>query len=112
MPSPTWQPVDEPTSDLLSLIADDPRVDHEYQTFLDAAANCARIHNGLVYVNFVRDVLTNADGQLMIRPQRLSAFWNKASRDGHMVRTGDWDICEGSGSGNDGRPQPVRRWVA
>ena len=104
-------PVDHGTASLLDLIAEDPRVDHDYQTFLDACRAVALGYGGDVKVNAVRHVRTDDNGDLTIRPQRLSAFWRKAELDGHLERTGDWDICRGSNSGNNGRPQPVRRWV-
>lgn len=102
--------VDTETASLLDLIAEDPRIDHDYRTFLNACEEVALGH-GIVEVNAVRRLLTNLHGDLTIRPQRLSAFWRKAELDGHLARTGDWDICQGSGSGNNGRPQPRRRWV-
>lgn len=112
MSAPHFEPVGDDTQDLLSLIADDPRVERDYEWFLNAC-RVAAIPDGLVYVNEVRRLLTNHHGQLDIEPRRLSAFWNKATGRGKpMVKTGDWQICAGSGSGNDGRPQPVRRWVA
>lgn len=112
MSTPQFAPVDGDTQDLLSLIADDPRVEADYKRFLEACETVADWEGGLVYVNAVRDYLTNPNGALVIHPQRLSAFWNKATGKGKpMVKTGDWQICQGSGSGNDGRPQPVRRWV-
>ena len=113
MSAPTFEAVDNATQDLLSLIADDPRVDHEYQTFLDACQAAARGRDRYVYVNDVRRELTDRNGDLTIRPQRLSAFWNKATGAGRPMRKviGMWETCEGSGSGNDGRPQYVRRWV-
>ena len=112
MSGPTWSPVDEQTQDLLSLVADDPRVEADYRKFLDACRACAAATGDFVYVNDVRAQLTDHNGNLTIEPRRLSAFWNKATGKGRpMVKTGDWQVCQGSGSGNDGRPQPVRRWV-
>lgn len=104
-------PVDHGTADLLDLIAEDHRVDHDYRTFLDACSMAAAGERGIVRVNVVRAVLTDDNGDLTVRPQRLSAFWRKAELDGHLERTGEWAICQGSTSGNNGRPQPVRRWV-
>ena len=103
-------PVDHGTASLLDLIAEDPRVDHDYRHFLNVCEEVALGHDA-VYVNEVRRLLTDSNGDLTIRPQRLSAFWRKAELDGHLARTGEWDICQGSNSGNNGRPQPVRRWV-
>ena len=112
MTAPQFASPDDDTLDLLSLIADDPRVEADYRRFLDACQRAARWNDGLVHVNTVRSLLTNPhNGDLTIEPRRLSAFWNKATGDGRpMRRTGEWEICSGSSSGNDGRPQPVRRW--
>ena len=111
MSAPQFASVDDETADLLGLIADDPRVEADYERFLNACRACADLCSGLVYVNKVRDLLTDDWGDLIIRPQRLSAFWSKAGREMRFVKTGEWQVCKGSGSGNDGRPQPVRRWV-
>lgn len=111
MSAPTFAAVDDDTQDLLSLIADDPRLADDYDRFLSACRFVAEGNCGLVYVNAVRAILTNRHG-LTIEPRRLSAFWNKATGAGRpMLKTGDWEVCEGSDSRNDGRPQPVRRWV-
>jgi len=111
MSAPHFAPVDDDTADLLGLIADDPRVADDYALFLDACKTAA-LHDGLVRVNEVRELLTDRWGCLVIEPRRLSAFWAKSTGRGKpMVKTGDWAVCKGSGSGNDGRPQPVRRWV-
>lgn len=111
MSAPRFAPVDDDTASLLDLIAEDPRVEHDYRLFLNACEEVALGH-GIVTVNAVRSLLTATNGDLRIRPQRLSAFWRKAELDGHLARTGEWDICQGSGSGNNGRPQPRRRWVS
>jgi len=123
MTAPHFAPVDDDTADLLGLIADDPRVADDYALFLRACEDAAGMNMaGLVYVNTVRALLTDAWDCLVIEPRRLSAFWNKATGRGKpmLKLTEDearelgvewWQICKGSGSGNDGRPQPVRRWV-
>ena len=116
MSAPHWQPVDEPTADLLSLIADDLRKDTLYTRFLRA---CETDHEleGYVSVNRVRRRLSNEYG-LIIEPRLYSSFWAKATgKNGPMVKMTSaddpepWDICKGSGSGNDGKPQRKRKWV-
>lgn len=114
---------DQATLDTLALMADDPRVATDYDRFLAACEEVARHdQHRLVRVNAVRARLTDGNGDLTITPRRLSAFWNKATRQGGaMVKLTEleardlgvlrWDPCEGSPSGNDGKPQPVRRWL-
>lgn len=108
---PQWSPVDDETSDLLTLVAD---VDHPVGSdapglFLDACRRDAAAHDGIVSVNRVRTLMAEAD----VEPQRYSAFWAAfTGRDKPMVKTDGWEVCEGSTSGNNGRPFPLRRWVA
>lgn len=111
MSAPQFAPADDETQDLLSLIANDPRHAEDEQRFLDACQSDARDHGGIVSVNRVRSLLTNRHG-LTIEPRRLSALWNAHTGRGKaMVTTGDWETCQGSSSGNDGRPFRLRRWV-
>jgi hypothetical protein len=107
-PSPHWEPTD--AADLLTLVADTRRpVGRDAPAlFLAACEADARAHGGLVSVNRVRERLAAED----IPPRRFSALWSHfTGRDRPMVKTGGWEVCSGSTSGNDGRPYPVRRWV-
>lgn len=114
MTAPTIASVDEDTADLLTLLADTQTplgADH-YARFLEACKADAAAHAGLVSVNRVRAALT-VDDELQIHPRAFSAMWSAATGPGRsMVKTGNWITCEGSTSGNDGRPYPERRWVA
>lgn len=111
----TAQPIFEATDqhDLLALIADEERVvgRDAVDLFLDACRRDAMAHDGLVSVNRVRQLMKDAD----IEHHRYSAFWSHFTGKGRpMVKaTGDqaWEVCEGSESGNDGRPYRLRRWV-
>lgn len=107
---PRWAPVDDGTASVLDLIADvkSPVGRDVPALFLAACEADARAHDGIVSVNRVRERLARED----IPPRRYSALW--AHYTGHgkpMVKTGDWETCKGSASGNDGRPYPERRWV-
>lgn len=96
--------------DLLHLVADTERVvgSGDVDAFLDACRRDAMAHDGLVSVNRVRKLMANRD----IEHHRYSAFWSRfTGKDRPMVKTGQWETCEGSTSGNDGRPFVVRRWV-
>lgn len=119
MSAPTWEPVDESTATLLDLLADDgsvsPSKDEVRGLFLSACRRDAMAHGGLVSVNRVR-VLLEAE---QIPPRRYSAMWSHFTGRGkpmEKARLADgsimWQTCKGSTSGNDGRPFPLRRWVA
>jgi hypothetical protein len=110
MTAPHFAPVDEPTADLLTLVADVERATGRDvpALFLAACQRDAREHGGLVSVNRVRALLDGED----IPPRRYSALWSHYTGRGKpMVKTGEWEMCEGSTSGNDGRPFAIRRWV-
>lgn len=114
--TPHWSPVPDETATLLDLLADpNPTVGADVPVlFLNACRRDALAHDGLVSVNRVRRLLA-AD---KIPPRRYSSLWSAfTGRDKPMVkaRAADgsqlWEVCEGSASGNDGRPFPLRRWV-
>jgi len=106
-----YSTADEQTHDLLALVADveSPVGSDAVALFLTACERDARHHGGLVSVNRVRALLDGED----LEPRRYSSFWSRFTGPGRpMVRLrGQWETCEGSPSGNDGRPYPVRRWV-
>lgn len=110
MTAPRFAPVDSDTADLLTLVADaDAPVGRDaVAAFLAACEADAEAHGGRVSVNRVRAALAGED----IPPRRYSALWaHYTGRGKPMVKTGEWETCAGSDSGNDGRPYPVRRWV-
>lgn len=107
---PQWSSVDEPTADLLTLVADPERPvgRTDVDAFLDACRRDAMAHDGLVSVNRVREVMESHD----IEHHRYSAFWSRfTGKDRPMVKADEWEVCSGSKSGNDGRPYRLRRWV-
>lgn len=100
-------------ADLLGLVADaeTPLGRSHYQRFLAACQADAMTHDGLVSVNRVRRALT-IDGELQIDPRAFSAMWAHATGRGRpMVKADGWELCQGSASGNDGKPYKLRRWV-
>lgn len=108
----TTQPQFEATDayDLLHLVADADRVvgRDDVTAFLDACRRDAMAHDGLVSVNRVRRLMADRD----IEHHRYSAFWSRfTGKDRPMVKADGWETCEGSPSGNDGRPYRLRRWV-
>lgn len=107
---PTWSPVDEPTADLLTVLADPhPVIGADVPAlFLAACRRDAMAHDGLVSVNRVRELLAGED----IEHHRYSALWSHFTGRGRpMVKTSEWEVCAGSASGNNGRPYPLRRWI-
>ena len=118
MTAPAWSPVDDDTADLLTVLADDgsvsPSKAEVRDLFLEACCRDAMAHGGLVSVNRVRDLLADAG----IPPRRYSALWSHFTGRGKpLIKATDqygdqrWETCEGSSSGNDGRPFPLRRWT-
>ncbi len=110
MSAPQFAPVDDDTNDLLSLVADitSPIGQDDPDQFLAACRLDAMAHDGEVSVNRVRALMSDAG----IEPHRYSAFWNTFTGKGRpMVKADAWEVCEGSTSGNDGRPFRLRRWV-
>jgi len=113
MSTPHWEPLDPDTRDTLHLVADvaSPIGADAPALFLDACRRDAETHGGEVSVNRVRALLADAD----IPPRRYSSLWAAFTGHGKPMRKvteGDrWEVCKGSKSGNDGKPQPTRRWV-
>lgn len=114
MSAPTFEATDQ--GDLLALLADEHRVPgaSAVEAFLAACEADARDHDGIVSVNRVRALLDDQD----IEHHRYSAFWSHfTGRDRAMRKatTADvehpWETCEGSKSGNNGRPYRLRVWV-
>lgn len=110
MSAPQFAPVDDETCDLLSLVADvEASVGRDAPAmFLDACRRDAMANDGLVSVNRVRSLMTGAG----IEPHRYSSFWSAfTGKNKPMVKADGWEVCDGSTSGNDGRPFRLRRWV-
>lgn len=87
MTTPPFAPVDEPTADLLTLVADTehPVGRDAVEAFLAACKADADSHGGLVSVNRVRARL--ADQQ--IDPRRYSSLWSAFTGKGKPMRKAD-----------------------
>ena len=108
MTAPTFAPTSE--YDLLALVADTERATarDDVAAFLAACEQDAAANDGIVSVNRVRDLMADRD----IEHHRYSAFWSRFTGRGRPMEKADgWERCEGSESGNDGRPYRLRRWV-
>lgn len=102
--------VDDETNDLLTLVADltNPVGRDVPALFLAACEQDARANDGYVSVNRVRVLLADQD----INPRRYSSLWSAFTGRGKpMCKSGEWETCSGSESGNDGRPFVLRRWT-
>jgi hypothetical protein len=112
--APPWGGVDRDTAEALERLATLSwryERDSDANDFLNACREDHEEH-GSVSVNRVRARLT-VNGRLSIPARRFSALWSiHTGKDRPMVKTGKWEICQGSTSRNNGRPYPLRRWVA
>ena len=112
---PTFAPVDEPTADLLTLVANTHSpVGHDaVDAFLTACEADADAHSGEVSVNRVGSALAVAG----IEHHRYSALWSHFTGRDRPMRKADsrdprqWETRCGSTSRNDGKPMKLRRWV-
>lgn len=114
MTAPTFEATDQ--YDLLSLVADETRPvgRTDVEAFLDACKRDALDHDGIVSVNRVRELLSDRD----FEHHRYSSFWANFTGNDRPMRKATvedidppWETCEGSPSGNNGRPYRLRRWV-
>lgn len=108
MTAPQFEATD--AYNLLHLVADTERIvgSADVDAFLDACRRDAMAHDGIVSVNRVRVLMSDRD----IEHHRYSAFWSRFTGKGRpMVKADGWEPCEGSSSGNDGRPYRLRHWV-
>lgn len=94
-----FAPVDDPTADLLSLVADPghPSADHEWHLFVEAVRTSA--HGGLVSQNRVRPIITGR-----IAPRRVGSFYSRACREGLIRATGEWTVSTDKAGRNSGKP--------
>jgi hypothetical protein len=108
--TPHWGPT--PAAELLQSLTHETGVVGRdcRKLFLSACEADAALHGGYVSVNRVRQRLSDAGAD--IPPRKYSAMWSAYTGRGKpMVKVQEWERCSGSGSRNDGRPFPMRRWV-
>lgn len=105
---PTWSPVDEPTADLLTLVADagHPSADFEWSAFVGVLSATASLHEGRLDQNDYREQLRG-----VVAPRRIGAFVNRARAEGLIEDTGEWSVSADHAGRNAGRPMRVYRWV-
>ncbi len=103
---PHWSPVDDETSDLLSLVANDkmhPRPAEEWDVFMRALKTSSD-PSGRIDPNLLRAYLR---GQ--VAPRRIGAFTLRAKAEGLIVDTGEWQISDDTEGRNAGKPARVYR---
>lgn len=101
-----FAPVDEQTSDLLDLIADDGHVsvDYEWETFKTILHSVATLH-GRVSPNAMRPKLTQ------VAPRRIGPFYKRACREGLIEWRGDYETSDDAKGRNTGRPCRVYAYL-
>jgi hypothetical protein len=107
---PHFSTADEATYDLLALVADPDRSTGRdaVEAFLAACRRDARANGGLVSVNRVRSLLTDAQ----IPPRRYSSLWSAFTGPGKpMRRTDVWELNTDRAGRNSGKPTFLREWV-
>lgn len=104
---PRFAQVDEPTADLLSLVAEDPHpsVDHEWELFKAALKESAD-PAGYLSQNTVRPLITDK-----IAPRRVGPFYRRACAEGLIHALDEWEISDDVKGKNSGRPVRKYRWV-
>jgi len=120
-PHPIHEPTDQ--ADLLDLIVDAesplPARQDDIKAFLDACEADAALNGGVVNTSRVRGRLEDqgVDIHSAVVAPRFSGMWSKYTGPGKPMRKiedGDpdaWSVCEGSESGNNGKPYRQRRWT-
>lgn len=106
---PTAAPVDEDTASLLELVAGDPLHERDRAIVLAAILETASEHDGRVLPNELRALLHNEHGST-VHPPVIGATVNALKRAGRLVFRDEWQVTEGSTTGNNGRPQRVYHW--
>lgn len=107
MSAPQWSAMDDETHDLLALVADtytEPARDAN-AIFLDACRRDAMANDGFVSANRVRVLVGD-----QIESHRYSAMWSHHTGEGRAMKVAGYETCEGSKSGNNGKPYLRRRW--
>ena len=105
------EPITGDTRATVELVANDWRADEDWRRFFDACVSVARWAGGGTEVdpNWVRAALTGADGDLMIAPRRLSAFYNRAAGKDGFLDFSHWGINDDAKGRNKGKPCRIYR---
>lgn len=104
---PTFESVDNYTSDLLDLVArtDHPSPDHEWQAFVEALIQ-ARSFGGIIKPNDLRPMVRG-----VVAPRRIGAFTHRALSQGLVEYTGHYQVSDDLAGRNAGKPARVMRWI-
>lgn len=102
--------VDEKTADLLQLMSGDPIHAGDRRRITHAIVADANANAGKVDLNRVRARLTDPAGNLTVYPRVVGATIQTLTRRGALRPMG-WVTCNGSTSGNNGKPQRAYRLV-
>ena len=102
---PRWSPVDDNTSNLLTLVADHGHVsaDLEWRIFTDAITRVSHAHGGRVDQNHMRPLIRGH-----IAPKRIGSFYRRACLAGLLVVDGYSTSADHEGR-NAGRPMRCYR---
>ena len=105
---PAWQPVDDATVDLLTLLADDGTLhtEDEWAEFVAALEFVALPNEGRIPPNQLRPLLRK-----VVKPQRVGAFINRAKAEGLIAWDGEWEISDDTEGRNSGKPARTYRWL-
>lgn len=109
--APRWEPVDSPTADLLSLVADTNHVsaDHEWNEFvraLELVATSNGVERCVISPNRLRPYLRG-----LVAPRRIGAFTHRALSQGLIAYTGEYEVSDDTAGRNGGKPCRVMRWL-
>lgn len=109
MTAPMWEPVDNDTADLLSLVAmgsSTGSADEEWGTYVESLRWCAVRGQGTISPNMMRRQVRDH-----IAPRRIGAFTNRALSQGLVEYTGEWVVSDDTEGRNGGKPCRVMRWI-
>lgn len=104
-------PITGNTRTTVELVANDWTADRSWRLFVDACREVAEDNDGLVIPDGVRADLTQTNGELCIRPRRLSAFYNRAVAQG-LLEFSHWGINGDHKGRNAGRPARIYKLKA
>lgn len=108
--SPRWSAVDDDTSDLLTLVANQdsalPEPEQQWDHFVSVLRRVANANHGLINQNAVRPLLRGE-----IKPQRIGAFYNRAAKTGLIRASQDHTISNDKHGRNTGKPARLWEWL-
>lgn len=108
---PRWSAVDDDTSDLLTLVANQqsalPEPERQWEHFLSVMRQVARRDMWGLFIdqNDARELLRGE-----VSPNRIGAFYHRAARMG-LIRRAGWNESDDRTSRNRGKPQNTWEWL-